>query len=90
MHFSDHLSTGTGLAINFYLVKSIKKYIKIATRTIMERWSIVTRNHIVLKLVCGYCLCYCKTFSRVPDSTECTKLVFTKECSTLFLLQVVL
>ena len=34
---------------------------------------IVTRNNIVWKLARGYCLCYCKTFSLVPDSTECTK-----------------
>ena len=31
------------------------------------------RNNIVWKLTRGYCLCYCKTFSLVPDSTECTK-----------------
>ena len=35
-------------------------------------YNIVTRNNIVWKLACGYCLCYCKTFSLVPDSTECT------------------
>ena len=29
--------------------------------------------NIVWKLARGYCLCYCKTFSLVPDSTECTK-----------------
>ena len=34
--------------------------------------NIVTRNNIVWKLARGYCLCYCKTFSLVPDSTECT------------------
>ena len=45
---------------------------------------IVTRNNIVWKLAHGYCLCYCKTFSLVPDSTECTKKIFTEECSTLF------
>ena len=45
---------------------------------------IVTRNNIVWKLVRGYCLCYCKTFSLVPDSKECTKNFFTEECSTLF------
>ena len=33
----------------------------------------VTRNNIVWKLARGYCLCYCKTFSLLPDSTECTK-----------------
>ena len=27
----------------------------------------------------GYCLCHCKTFSLVPDSTECRKIIFTKE-----------
>ena len=47
---------------------------------------IVTRNNIVWKLARGYCLCYCKTFLLVPDSTECIKFVFTKECSTLFVL----
>ena len=29
---------------------------------------IVTRKNIVWKLACSYCLCYCKTFSLVPDS----------------------
>ena len=37
--------------------------------------NIVTRNNIVWKLVGSYCLCYCKTFWLVPDSTECTKLL---------------
>ena len=37
--------------------------------------NIVTRNNIVWKLVRGYCLCYCKSFWLVPDSTECTKLL---------------
>ena len=46
--------------------------------------NLVTRNNIVWKLAHGYCLCYCKTFSLVPDSTECTKKFFTEECSTLF------
>ena len=40
--------------------------------------SIVTRNNIVWKLARGYCLCYCKTFSLVPDSTECTKKFLPK------------
>ena len=35
--------------------------------------NIVTRNNIVWKLARSYCLCYCKTFSLVPDSTERTK-----------------
>ena len=39
-------------------------------------WIIVARNSIVRKLARGYCLCYCKTFSLVPDSTECTKFLF--------------
>ena len=47
-------------------------------------WIIVARNSIVRKLARGYCLCYCKTFSLVPDSTECTKFFFTEKCSTLF------
>ena len=45
---------------------------------------IVTRNNIVWKLARGNCLCYCKTFSLVPDFTECTKIFVTKKCSTLF------
>ena len=38
--------------------------------------TIVTRNKIVWKLVRGYCLCYCKTFLLVPDSTEYTKICY--------------
>ena len=38
--------------------------------------SIVTRNNIVWKLAHSYCLCYCKTFSLVPDSTECTNFFY--------------
>ena len=45
---------------------------------------IVTRNNMVWKLARGYCLCYCKTFLLVPDSTECAKKNFTEKCSTLF------
>ena len=44
---------------------------------------IVTRKNIVWKLACSYCLCYCKTFLLVPDSTECTKIFVAKKCSTL-------
>ena len=34
-------------------------------------YNIVTRNNMVWKLM-RRLLCYCKTFSLVPDSTECT------------------
>ena len=34
---------------------------------VSEFLNIVTRNNIVWKLARGYCLCYCKTFSQVPD-----------------------
>ena len=34
--------------------------------------TIVTRNKIVWRLAHGYCSCYWKTFSLVPDSAECT------------------
>ena len=37
---------------------------------ITDRSAIVTRNNIVWKHARGYCLCYCKTFSQVPDSTK--------------------
>ena len=50
----------------------------------IHRVNIITRNNIAWKLVRGYCLCYCKTFSLVPDSTECTKTFVTEKCSTLF------
>ena len=43
--------------------------------------NIVTRNNIIWKLARGYFLCYCKTFSLVPDSAEGTKL-FTEERSS--------
>ena len=39
---------------------------------------IVTRKNIVWKLACSYCLCYCKTFSLVPDFTGCIKNVLLK------------
>ena len=45
--------------------------------------NIVTRNNLVWKLARGYCLCCCKTFSLLPDSTGCT-VFFIEECSTLF------
>ena len=47
-------------------------------------FNLVTRNNIVCKLARSYCLCYCKTFSLVPDSAECIK-VFTEECSSTLL-----
>ena len=40
--------------------------------------NIVTRNNIVWKLARCYCLCYCKTFSLVPDFTGCIKNVLLK------------
>ena len=39
---------------------------------------LVTRNNIVSKLTRGYCLYYCKNFSLVPDSTECTNFLLRK------------
>ena len=39
---------------------------------------IVTRNNMAWKLVHGYFLCYCKTFSLVPDSTERTNFFLPK------------
>ena len=41
-------------------------------------FTIVTKNKIVWKLTRGYCLCYCKTFSLLPDLTECTKKFLPK------------
>ena len=32
----------------------------------------------------GYCLCYCKAFSLVPDPTKCTKIYVTEKSSTSF------
>ena len=52
--------------------------------TFCKFYYIVTRNNIVWKLAYGYCLCCCKTFLLVPDSTECTKIFVTEKCSTLF------
>ena len=46
--------------------------------------SIVTRNNIVWKHARDYCLCYCKTFSLVADSTECTK-IFLIKCAVHYL-----
>ena len=40
--------------------------------------NIVTRNNIVQKHARGYCLCHCKTFSLVLDSTECTEIFLLK------------
>ena len=49
---------------------------------IVESWlvyvNIVTRKNTVWKLARGCCLCYCKTFPLVPDSTECTKFFLPK------------
>ena len=47
------------------------------------RETIVTRNNIVWKLARGYFLCYCKTFSLVPDSTDCTKFLLPKSVAHL-------
>ena len=78
--FCFYGSTGTTGKIKFTMPvanESLQEFLDL---------SIATRNNIVWKLACGYCLCYCKTFSLVPDSTECTKFIFTEECSTLFVL----
>ena len=58
--------------IFFFLTRYVRKTVRLI---------IVARNNIVWS---GYCLCYSKTFSLVPDSTECTKKIFIEECSTLF------
>ena len=41
-------------------------------------------KHSHKKLARGYCLCYWKTFSLVPDSTECAKIFVIEKCSALF------
>ena len=45
--------------------------------------NIVTKNNS-LETCAGSCLCQCKTFSLVPDSTESTKSFVTEKCSALF------
>ena len=60
-----------------------KYYFKLSRKLTVNKTS-VTRNDIFWKLARGYCLCFCKTFSLLPDSTECTKKFVTKKCSTLF------
>ena len=67
-----------GAASNTYIDFDVEKIEDTKDQTI------VTRNNIVWKLARDYCLCYCKTFSLVPDSTECTKIFFIEEDSTLF------
>ena len=48
---------------------------------------IIKRKYVVWKLARGYCLCYCKTFFFVSvEPHRVCKKVFTKKCSTLFLL----
>ena len=49
-----------------------------------QYFTIVTRNNIVWELARGYCLCYYKKFSLVPDSTQWTKSFATEKYSTLF------
>ena len=62
----------------------IKKYIsKHRAKSFILQETIVARNTQSGNL-CGYCLCYPKTFWLVLDSTECTKIFFTEECSILF------
>ena len=46
---------------------------------------IVTRNNIVRKLIRGYCLCYCKTFLLVPDSTQCKKKIYYQKSGVYYL-----
>ena len=49
-------------------------------QNLLKLWSspltfiMVTRKNIVWKLQRDYCLCYCKTFSLLPDPTQCTKI----------------
>ena len=50
----------------------------------IQRLTIITRNNIVWKLARGYYLCYCKTFSLVPNSTECTNF-FLSKCAVHYL-----
>ena len=56
----------------------------VTSRTGIISTIIVTRNNIVWKLACGYCFCYCKTFSLVPDSAEFTKKIFSKRAIHYF------
>ena len=50
---------------------------------IHESWS--KRNNIVWKLACGYCLCYCESFSLVSDSTDGKKVQFLPWCVVHYL-----
>ena len=60
------------------IVTLVKKYYVFCSQIFKYsiHFQIVTRNNIVWKLGRGYC--YCKTFSQVSDSTECTKCFLTK------------
>ena len=58
--------------------------ISLCWHILYQSYIIVTRNNIVWKLARGYCLCYCKTFLLVPDSTECTNF-FLPKCAVHYL-----
>ena len=59
------------------LLKSVTGITK-CDKNLLKSETMVTKNNIVWKIARGYCLCYCKTFSLVPDSTECIKLFLPK------------
>ena len=65
-HKNFRLLSETFLRVNFHFA------------TFFMGFTIVTKNEIVWKLARSYCLCYCKTFSLVPGSTECRKFFLPK------------
>ena len=56
------------------------------SKTLEKPKNHVSRKSIVWKLARGYFLCYCLTFSLVPNPKKCEKRFFIDDCSTLFVL----
>ena len=80
--FTEHLQvTASDIRMQVVVLYNLNLSLQFVTInfTFFLSVSIVTRNSIVWKLARGYCLCYCKTFSPVPDSTECTKIFVTEK-----------
>ena len=66
----------------FFLLRIFITFLFKVSKLIFLKFSI--HRAIVWKLARGYCLCYCKTFTLMPDSTECTIFFLPKRAVHYF------
>ena len=83
MFFNKYMWISTKLLTSIKLYSAERPYTYPSNHVLsifstVKSFEILRTHHSHKKLARGYCLFYSKTFSLVPDSTECTKFFLPK------------